>query len=289
MANPQKENGYTAISNEILDHLIQIKINSDALKIVLFIIRKTYGFNKKQDKISLSQFVLATQLKKSVICRGLNRLNNMNIIIRIANDDCTIYRFNKDFDTWKPLAKLLTLAKQQTSVSYLANASLAKQRHTKDNTTKDTNTKDMRVELKSKNNTPLGDLVTGDEYTPDGKNPLYTLKEKRKLERCLGIKKANRWASFVFGVGWDFLTAYESAYKRKYFGNVILDEVAKNLAGWFERGETRETIREMIIVFLESEKKERVGMSPTTVFSVDTYNKWKNGELKPKKKHKEFL
>lgn len=133
MANPQKENGYTAISNEILDALIKTKINSDAWKLALFIIRKTYGFNKKQDMIALSQFVLATQLKKSVVCRGLNRLQSMNIIIRIANEECTIYRFNKDFDTWKPLAKLLTLAKQQTTVSRTANESLAKQRHTKDN------------------------------------------------------------------------------------------------------------------------------------------------------------
>lgn len=143
MANPQLENGYTKISNEILDQLIRIKINSDALKVSLFVIRKTYGFNKKQDRISLSQFVLATQLKKSVICRALTRLNNMNIIIRIANDECTIYRFNKDFDTWKPLAKLLTLAKQQTSVSQTANKSLAKQRHTKESITKETITKEI--------------------------------------------------------------------------------------------------------------------------------------------------
>jgi phage replication O-like protein O len=141
MANPQIENGYTKIANEVLDTLVQIKINADALKLVLFIIRKTYGFNKKQDKISLSQFVLATQLKKSVVCRGLNRLTDMNIIIRIANDDCTIYRFNKDFDTWKPLAKLLTLAKQLTTVSQTANKALAKQRHTKESI-KETNTKE---------------------------------------------------------------------------------------------------------------------------------------------------
>jgi hypothetical protein len=133
------------------------------------------------------------------------------------------------------------------------------------------------------------ELEVAENYVPDGFSPLQAKQARKMMERSLGKKKTNRWASFVFGVGWDFLTAYESAYKRKYFGNVILDEVAKNLAGWFERGETRETIREMILVFLESEKKERVGMSPTTVFSVDTYNKWKNGELKPKKKHKEFL
>ena len=142
MANPQKENGFTPISNEILEALIKTRINTDAWRILFFIIRKTYGYKKKQDKISLSQFVLATQLKKSVICRGLNRLNNMNIIIRIANDDCTIYQFNKDFDTWKPLAKLLTLAKQQTSVSQIANKSLAKQGHTKEIDTKEIDTKE---------------------------------------------------------------------------------------------------------------------------------------------------
>lgn len=142
MANPQKENGYTQISNEILEALIKTRLNSDAWRILFFIIRKTYGYKKKQDKISLSQFVLATQLKKSVICRGLSRLKNMNIIIRIANEDCTIYQFNKDFDTWKPLAKLLTLAKQQTTVSQIANKSLAKQGHTKEIYTKETITKE---------------------------------------------------------------------------------------------------------------------------------------------------
>jgi phage replication O-like protein O len=143
MASPQKENGYTPISNEILEALSKTRINTDAWRILLVVIRKTYGFKKKQDKISLSQFVLATQLKKSVVCRGLNRLQSMNIIIRIANDDCTIYQFNKDFDTWKPLAKLLTLAKQLTPVSQIANASLAKQGHTKETTTKETLTKEI--------------------------------------------------------------------------------------------------------------------------------------------------
>lgn len=143
MASPQKENGYTPIANEILEALARQRINSDAWKLIMVIFRKTYGFRKKQDKIALSQFVLATQLTKSAVCRGLNRLKDMNIIIRIANDDCTIYRFNKDFDTWKPLAKLLTLAKQSTSVSYSANASLAKQRHTKETTTKETITKEI--------------------------------------------------------------------------------------------------------------------------------------------------
>lgn len=186
MANPQTENGYTKISNEILDHLIKTKINENCWQLVLFIIRKTYGFNKKQDKISLSQFVLATQLKKSVVCRGLTRLKNMNIIIRIANDDCTIYRFNKDFDTWKPLAKLLTLAKQQTNVSRIANESLAKQRHTKERYTKET-LKELSNESSS--------LVSPDRLKKDksGKSPReYTNTRRAELGKPpIKTKKLN--------------------------------------------------------------------------------------------------
>jgi len=186
MASPQKESGYTAIANEILEALARVRLNSDCWKLLMVIFRKTYGFNKKRDKISLSQFALATQLTKSVVCRGLNRLKNMNIIIRIANDECTIYEFNKDFDTWKPLAKLLTLAKQQTIVSSLANASLAKQRHTKYNTTKDTITKDILTKVSRAKAQPREDI-----------NTLLD-----KLTRLLGAldesKQKQRWYAKLF-------------------------------------------------------------------------------------------
>ena len=186
MSSPQLENGYTKISNEILDALIKIKINSDALKIILFVIRKTYGYHKKQDKISLSQFVLATQLKKSVVCRGLNRLNNMNIIIRIANGECNIYQFNKDFDTWKPLAKLLTLAKQQTTVSQIANSPLAKQRHTKEIDTKDNITKDNSDLAVAENKININKFIKLFEPINPSYEKLYKNKTQRSaLERLV--------------------------------------------------------------------------------------------------------
>jgi phage replication O-like protein O len=192
MASPQKENGYTAISNEILEKLAQTQISGNDRRILDVVIRKTYGFNKKQDKISLSQFVLATLLMKSVVCRGLTRLKSMNIIIRIANDDCTIYQFNKDFDTWKPLAKLLTsekvLAKLQTTVSKSANESLANLRHTKEKDTKETITKET-----SNASVAEGRLINSILEEFKTVNPSYEKLYRNKTQRAALGRLIKKW------------------------------------------------------------------------------------------------
>ena len=139
MANPQIDNGYTKIANEIYDALCKIRIPGEAHQILHVVIRKTYGFNKKQDWIALSQFCLMTGLKRPNVCRAINKLKIMNIIIVIQKDngDIRLYRFNKDFDTWKPLSKKITLSKKIMSVIQKDNEALSKKIHTKDNTTKD--------------------------------------------------------------------------------------------------------------------------------------------------------
>jgi phage replication O-like protein O len=150
MANPQIENGFIKIANEIYEALCRIRISGEARQVLDFILRKTYGFNKKQDKISLSQFVLGTGLKKSTICRATNKLKEMKLIIKIDNEDCTIYRFNKDFEEWEGLSKKRRgVSKKIISVDKIDNASLSKLRHTKDNTTKYTLTKDITSEQSS--------------------------------------------------------------------------------------------------------------------------------------------
>jgi len=105
MASPQKENGYTAIANELLEALAMIRIPGEARQLLDVILRKTYGFNKSEDAISLSQFVLKTGLKKNAVCKGLNKLKKLNLITQKVNDIANTYRFNKDFSTWKPLPK----------------------------------------------------------------------------------------------------------------------------------------------------------------------------------------
>jgi phage replication O-like protein O len=151
MANPQKENGHIQIATQIYEAFCKIRISGEARQVLDFIIRKTYGFHKKEDKIALSQFCLGTGLRKPTVCKALNKLKNMKLIIQIDNDDINIYRFNKDFDTWEALPKKITLPKKGMTITQKGKASLPKKGHTIDNTTKDTITKDIS-EQSSQNN-----------------------------------------------------------------------------------------------------------------------------------------
>ncbi len=146
MANPQLENGFIKIANELYEAFARIRIPGEARQVMDVIIRKTYGFNKTNDDISLSQFVNSTGLSRSIICRGLAKLRLLNLIIcKKATGDITNYKINKDFDTWKPLAKKRRgVAKKQIEISKKANSPL----YTKDTTTKDN--KNNSVQLAKK-------------------------------------------------------------------------------------------------------------------------------------------
>ena len=119
MANPQAENGHTDIANDVLDALARIRIPGEARQILDFIIRKTWGWHKKKDLISLSQFSEGTGLEKPHISHGLGILLAMNLITRQNNllpkkakHLCYLYGFNKNYDTWIPLPKKATLPKK---------------------------------------------------------------------------------------------------------------------------------------------------------------------------------
>lgn len=145
MASPQKENGYIAIATEIMEALCRFRINGESRQVLDFIFRKTYGFNKKEDPISLSQFSLGTGLKKNTICKAINKLKQLNLITQKGNDIATIYRFNKDFDTWNPLPKKGTLPKKGKAITqkgkkYSPYGDIQK------TVTKDTLTKDIVAE-----------------------------------------------------------------------------------------------------------------------------------------------
>jgi phage replication O-like protein O len=139
--NPQKENGYTAIANEIMEALARIRISGEARQVLDVILQKTYGFNKKEDVIALSQFCAKTGLKKPIVCRAINKLEEMKLIIKKDNDIANSYSLQKDYSKWEPLSKKITLSKKIISVIKKDNPSLSLLRHTIATTTKTTITK----------------------------------------------------------------------------------------------------------------------------------------------------
>src|SRR4051812_4004780 len=85
MTNPQKENGYTGIANEIVDALCKTNLSPHEGRIVWCVFRKTYGFNKKDDWISLSQLVEMTGMHKAHVSQAKRKLLDRKIVTQTGN------------------------------------------------------------------------------------------------------------------------------------------------------------------------------------------------------------
>ncbi|HAZ00589.1 MAG: hypothetical protein A2W90_04880 [Bacteroidetes bacterium GWF2_42_66] len=78
--------GYTPIPNIIFDQQLK-NIGSSELKILLVIIRQTYGWvdkktgkRKEKDRISYTQFARKTGLSRKTISKGISLLSKKNLI-----------------------------------------------------------------------------------------------------------------------------------------------------------------------------------------------------------------
>lgn len=143
MANPQVENGYVKISNELFEEYLKISriLSSYENAVFLCIIRKTYGYNKKEDWISLSQIKEMTNIKQSHIARTIKKLKNKNMITHTGEKGKTYMTgINKNYSEWSLLPKqvipkqvIALLPKQVTTITQAGNQLLPKQVDTKDN------------------------------------------------------------------------------------------------------------------------------------------------------------
>jgi phage replication O-like protein O len=77
---PQVEDGYTRIANELFDAILRAGLPARELSVVMAIIRKTYGYNKKQDDISASQIGALCCLARNHVTTTLKKLEAKQII-----------------------------------------------------------------------------------------------------------------------------------------------------------------------------------------------------------------
>ncbi len=112
---PQLEDGYTKIANEILEDLCHINLSAYQTRILHFIFRKTYGFNKKEDWISVSQIVSATGIHKSHVSRTKKELLLRKLVISNGNK----IAFQKNSTLWKELPKEVTVTNLGQKVTNL--------------------------------------------------------------------------------------------------------------------------------------------------------------------------
>jgi phage replication O-like protein O len=80
MAAPQIENGYTRIANELLEAVCRLNISGSEMRILLYIIRRTYGFNRIYAEMPLTEIAEAVGMKTTHVSRALKKLREINLI-----------------------------------------------------------------------------------------------------------------------------------------------------------------------------------------------------------------
>ncbi|MEX5878585.1 replication protein [Proteus vulgaris] len=91
------DDGYTRIANELLESLSCCNLTVRQLRVMLAIIRKTYGFGKKVDRISDSQLADVSGLSRQNVNKAKKELISMNYIILEGNK----IGVNKEVSAWK--------------------------------------------------------------------------------------------------------------------------------------------------------------------------------------------
>lgn len=139
-AIPQTEKGHIKIAtggpdNDILSALVRASLHGAEYQVVLFVIRKTWGFNKKEDAISLTQFEKETGLARSTVCRVIKRLVARRILVSRKTLPITTYGFNKLFSQWV-VAPTPLVAQMNRGSSVDETGVVAPVGHTKATTTK---------------------------------------------------------------------------------------------------------------------------------------------------------
>lgn len=80
MADVQKENGYTAIANDLLEALYRFGLTRNEYKVMFCVIRHTYGYNKKEHSMSLTFIANDTGISKTQVYEAISRLNVKNLL-----------------------------------------------------------------------------------------------------------------------------------------------------------------------------------------------------------------
>lgn len=98
--SPQLEDGHIRIANELFDALWSMPFSHRQHKVVFAIIRKTYGYGKKEDDVSASQIGDLCRLSRTHVTSTLNQLAEMNVITKKPGVYGSVIGINKDYSKW---------------------------------------------------------------------------------------------------------------------------------------------------------------------------------------------
>lgn len=110
---------YTKIPNSLLDALASTKLSGHEYRLLLFIIRKTYGYHKPEDQISLSQIVDGTGIHRRSVQKVIEKTSARSILQVEGNGQGrpNTLGVNENTSEWKGAPETRISAKTRSGVS----------------------------------------------------------------------------------------------------------------------------------------------------------------------------
>ncbi len=141
----QPDKGFTRIVNEVLEQLVKTPLLGSEFALLIFVIRKTWGYHKREDFISLTQFEKGLNLSRPTITKTIKNLVLKKMLVKgyLPDKQGNTFKFNKYWREWLVNPPQLVKDTSETSkekLQKLVKGGL----HTKE-TTKE-NKKEMNLE-----------------------------------------------------------------------------------------------------------------------------------------------
>jgi phage replication O-like protein O len=98
--SPQVEDGYIRIANSLLEAILAFGFTQRELLVLMAIMRKTYGFNKKADDMSASQIAALCNMARSHVTATLGSLAGRNVITKTVGRFGSVIGIQKNHRLW---------------------------------------------------------------------------------------------------------------------------------------------------------------------------------------------
>ncbi len=262
----QIENGnFSRIHNAILERLAVTEFTGRELRCLLYLLRMTYGFQRKEHALSLNDWSAGTNISRPNIPETLRRLADRNIIYRTENGKRkpATFGFNKYFEQWnEPTAT----GKGFDSIHVDTTAS--------------------GIDVDTTNSIPV-DTTCGIDVDTKSGIPLQTastrIKDNRKKEKDISsptptdagkskepTEHQKMFEAFCITIGWDY----------KLLTKNQRGQVAQNVGKLEAEGYTIETMRQFWS-WWKDDWRGKNGQRPTINQLMAEIGRFKVGELEP--------
>jgi phage replication O-like protein O len=116
--SPQLEDGFTRIANELFEAILGFGFTQRQLLVLLTVIRKTYGYGKKEDDMSASQIAEICSVGRQHVATVLGELARMNVITKEPGKFGMIVGINKRYGDWLPIERATKVSAELAPVTF---------------------------------------------------------------------------------------------------------------------------------------------------------------------------